>query len=93
MGHRHIHGANLCFKASSYKVLGGFKPMPCHEDVDLVKRAEKMGMHITWSNQLRVVTSSRLISRVREGFSQFLWSIERQNQDNKSNTKCLRKII
>lgn len=93
MGHRHIHGANLCFKASSYKLLGGFKPMPCHEDVDLVKRAEKMGMHITWSNQLRVVTSSRLISRVREGFSQFLWSIERQNQDNKSNTKCLRKII
>jgi len=93
MGHRHIHGANLSFRASSYKRLGGFKPMPCHEDVDLVKRAEQIGLHITWSNQLRVITSSRLISRVCDGFSQFLWGIERQNLDNKLTTKPLRKII
>ncbi len=65
----------------------------CCTDADLVKRAEQIGLHITWSNQLRVITSSRLISRVCDGFSQFLWGIERHNLDNKLTTKPLRKII
>lgn len=93
MGHRHIHGANLCFRASSYLALGGFKAMPCHEDVDLVKRAEKIGLHISWSNQLRVITSSRLNSRVDEGFSRFLRVIEQENLHEYSSESALRKIV
>ncbi|XBD42272.1 SAM-dependent methyltransferase [Acinetobacter thermotolerans] len=92
-GHRHIHGANLCFRASSYLALGGFKAMPCHEDVDLVKRAEKIGLHISWSNQLRVITSSRLNSRVDEGFSRFLRVIEQENLHEYSSESALRKIV
>ena len=76
MGHRHIHGANLSFSAESYLAVGGFAPLPCHEDVDLVKRFESKGYAITWSNRVRVITSSRLQARATEGFAAFLANLE-----------------
>ena len=79
MGHRHIHGANLSFSSEAYLAVGGFAPLPCHEDVDLVKRFEIHGYDITWSNRVRVTTSSRLQARTAEGFAAFLTNLEKDN--------------
>ena len=77
MGHRHIHGANLSFSAAAYLAVDGFAPLPCHEDVDLVNKFETYGYTITWSNRVRVVTSSRLQARADEGFAAFLANLEK----------------
>lgn len=79
MGHGHIHGANLSFSSEAYLVVGGFAPLPCHEDVDLIKRFEAHGYDITWSNRVRVMTSSRLQARASEGFAAFLTNLEQNN--------------
>ncbi len=79
MGHRHIHGANLSFSGEAYLAVGGFAPLSCHEDVDLVKRFETRGYAITWSNHVRVITSSRLEARATEGFAAFLANLEKSN--------------
>ncbi len=79
MGHRHIHGANLSFSSDAYLAVDGFAPLPCHEDVDLVKKFETQGYMITWSNRVRVITSSRLLARATEGFAAFLANLEITN--------------
>ncbi|AMN50251.1 glycosyltransferase [Psychrobacter sp. P2G3] len=79
MGHRHIHGANLSFSSEAYLTVGGFAPLRCHEDVDLVKKFESKGYAITWSNRVRVITSSRLDARATEGFAAFLANLEKGN--------------
>lgn len=79
MGHQHIHGANLAFSAQAYLNVGGFKPLPCHEDVQLVKTFEAAGLSIVWSNQVRVMTSSRLDAKAEGGFGSFLVNLENQN--------------
>ncbi|MGM8899286.1 MULTISPECIES: glycosyltransferase family 2 protein [unclassified Psychrobacter] len=79
MGHRHIHGANLSFSSRAYLAVGGFSLLPCHEDVDLVKKFETQGYAITWSNRVRVITSSRVNGRVNDGFAAFLSNLEQSN--------------
>lgn len=79
MGHRHIHGANLSFSSEAYLAVDGFAHLPCHEDVDLVKRFEDQGYSIIWSNRVRVLTSSRLQARATEGFAAFLTNLEQNN--------------
>ncbi|WP_201607926.1 glycosyltransferase [Psychrobacter okhotskensis] len=79
MGHRHIHGANLSFNSEAYLAVDGFTHLPCHEDVDLVKKFEDQGYAITWSNRVRVLTSSRLKARTTEGFAVFLANLENNN--------------
>lgn len=75
MGHEHIHGANLSFSREAYLAVGGFDPITCHEDVKLVEKFKKNNYSITWSNQVRVTTSSRLNARAPNGFSTFLTTI------------------
>ena len=72
MNHQHIHGANLSFSAEAYIKAGGFEPIPCHEDVSLIEKFIKQCCKITWSNLVRVTTSSRLNGRAPEGLSYFL---------------------
>lgn len=79
MGHRHIHGANLSFSSEAYLAVDGFAPLPCHEDVDLVRKFEDQGYAITWSNRVRVITSSRLDARANDGFADFLANLEKSN--------------
>ena len=83
MEHRHIHGANLSFSADAYLKSGGFPSLCAHEDVQLVERMCKMNMQIVWSNLVRVITSSRLISRAPEGFSKFLLKLESEQANMK----------
>ncbi|NAS10180.1 glycosyltransferase [Acinetobacter haemolyticus] len=72
MGHQHIHGANLSFSVDAYLQAGGFEPIPCHEDVSLIEKFITQCSKITWSNLVRVTTSSRLNGRAPQGLSYFL---------------------
>jgi glycosyltransferase involved in cell wall biosynthesis len=71
-GHRHIHGANLGISAEAYERAGGFEPLACDEDVQLVRQLERCGANIAWSHRPQVLTSARLDSRARGGFGDFL---------------------
>ncbi|KAA0980093.1 glycosyltransferase family 2 protein [Pseudomonas sp. ANT_H12B] len=71
-GHRHIHGANLGISAEAYRRAGGFEPLACDEDVQLVRQLERCGANIAWSQRPQVLTSARLDSRARGGFGDFL---------------------
>ena len=74
-GHRHIHGANLGVSAHAYREAGGFEPLTCHEDVQLVKRLQACGASIAWSHRPRVTTSARLDCRAAGGFGDYLKSL------------------
>lgn len=78
MGHHHIHGANLSFSSDAYLAVGGFAHIPCHEDVDLIGKFKAQSYAITWSNRVRVITSSRLQARATEGFAAFLTNLEQK---------------
>ncbi|WP_130804013.1 glycosyltransferase [Acinetobacter ihumii] len=75
MHHRHIHGANLCFSTQAYQLAGGFDNLECHEDVGLVEKMQALGLRISWSNKLRVITSARLEGKAPQGFSNFLFKL------------------
>jgi glycosyltransferase involved in cell wall biosynthesis len=71
-GHRHIHGANLGISADAYRRAGGFEPLACDEDVQLVRQLELSGANIAWSPRPQVRTRARLDSRARGGFGDYL---------------------
>lgn len=71
-GHGHVHGANLGIRAEAYRLAGGFKPLPAHEDVQLVSDLQACGAQIVWTARHSVATSSRVDSRAREGFGDYL---------------------
>lgn len=77
-GHRHIHGANLGVCAKAYAKVGGFQPLPAHEDVQLVLALEAIGAQIVWTARHSVATSSRRDSRARQGFGDYLSGLEGQ---------------
>ena len=74
-GHRHIHGANLGVSAGAYVQSGGFEPLACHEDVQLVRNLERCGASIAWSHTPQVITSARLDCRAQGGFGDYLKSL------------------
>lgn len=74
-GHRHIHGANLGVSAEAYVRAGGFEPLACHEDVQLVRNLERCGASIAWSHTPQVITSARLDCRAEGGFGDYLKSL------------------
>lgn len=71
-GHRHVHGANLGISATAYRLAGGFPPLACHEDVQLIRQLELNGARIAWSCRPRVTTSTRLEARAAGGFADYL---------------------
>ncbi|WP_425307871.1 glycosyltransferase [Ammonicoccus fulvus] len=75
-GHGHIHGANLAVSAAAYHHVGGFRPMPEHEDVDLVSRCLAAGLVVDWSDSAPVITSARRFNRVGGGFGGLLNRLE-----------------
>lgn len=74
-GHRHIHGANLGVCARAYERVGGFQPLAAHEDVQLVCDLEADGAQVVWTARHSVATSSRIDSRARDGFGDYLASL------------------
>lgn len=78
-GHRHVHGANLGVRGSSYAALGGWSPLASGEDVDLVARAEQLrGIRIVRTARVPVRTSARLRGRVPHGFATYLDALATQ---------------
>ncbi|TLP64889.1 MULTISPECIES: glycosyltransferase [Pseudomonas] len=77
-GHRHIHGANLGVCAKAYARVGGFEPLPAHEDVQLVLALEASGAQIIWSGAHSVATSSRADCRAPQGFGDYLKALQEQ---------------
>ncbi|MGY2372958.1 glycosyltransferase [Pseudomonas sp. SDO524_S393] len=71
-GHRHVHGANLGVSAGAYVRSGGFEPLACHEDVQLVRDLERSGANIAWSHAPQVITSARLDAHAQGGFGDYL---------------------
>ncbi len=71
-GHRHVHGANLGFRAEAYVQAGGFAPLHTDEDVALVTALTAAGRRIAWADDVPVVTSARRVGRAPGGMSRFL---------------------
>ena len=65
--HGHVHGANLGVRADAYLAVGGFQPVPAHEDLLLVRDLIAGGYSVARPRQPRVVTSSRLTGRTPAG--------------------------
>lgn len=68
----HVHGANLGVRASAYLAVGGFDPVPEHEDVQLVERARALGLRVDATTDLPVVTSGRFDGRTPGGYAEHL---------------------
>ncbi|OSC25145.1 glycosyl transferase [Mycobacterium vulneris] len=75
--HEHIHGANMGFSARAYWRVGGFRPLPTGEDVDLVERFDAAGYCIHRDTELSVITSARTQARAPLGFAHHLRQLGR----------------
>lgn len=84
-GHRHIHGANMGFRAESYWQVGGFRALETSEDVDLVRRFEAADMDIHRDRRLSVATSDRREGRAPGGFAQHLRNLSRSDDPGKAD--------
>lgn len=71
-GHHHVYGANLGFTLETYLALGGFAPLPAHEDVAFVERARRRGVRSHASGSICVLTSGRTEGRAPEGYAAYL---------------------
>ena len=67
----HVHGANLGFRASTYRAAGGYRPLPEHEDVDLVARLATLGTLLA-DDTAEVITSARPFGRTPGGYARYL---------------------
>ena len=68
----HVHGANLGVRADAYAAIGGFDPVPEHEDVRFVERARELGLRVDATTDLPVVTSGRFDGRTPGGYADHL---------------------
>ncbi len=76
--HRHVHGASLGVSSTAYLRAGGFPPLRCREDVELVRRLDGQGARIRWTNTVRVNTSARRVARAPDGFGAHLRTMEQR---------------
>lgn len=71
-GHEHVHGANLGFSLEAYRSVGGFAPLPAHEDVELVESVRRAGLDWVATGAIEVSTSGRRAARAPLGFASYL---------------------
>lgn len=71
-GHEHVHGANLGFAWDAYESVGGFAPIPTHEDVELVAALRRAGVDWVATGEIPVTTSGRRVARAPNGFARYL---------------------
>ena len=74
--HRHVHGANLGFRASAYLMAGGFPAVPTAEDHALVAALTAGGSRVLRTRALSVVTSARRAARAPDGFGHYLAELD-----------------
>jgi glycosyltransferase involved in cell wall biosynthesis len=66
--HRHVHGANMGMRASSYLASGGWAAIETGEDQELWHRLNEVGRCVS-STSVSVRTSARLVGRAPAGFA------------------------
>lgn len=71
-GHEHVHGANLGFSLDAYLRVGGFAPLPVHEDVELVEAMRRASVDWVATGAIDVSTSGRRTARAPLGFASYL---------------------
>jgi glycosyltransferase involved in cell wall biosynthesis len=71
-GHEHVHGANLGFSLDAYLHVGGFAPLPVHEDVELVEAMRRASLDWVATGAIDVTTSGRRTARAPLGFASYL---------------------
>ena len=71
-GHEHVHGANLGFSLDAYLHVGGFAPLPVHEDVELVEAMRRASLDWVATGAIDVSTSGRRAARAPLGFASYL---------------------
>ncbi len=71
-GHPHVHGANLGISLAALQQTGGFAPIEVGEDVALSEAVRRAGLPWVATATTQVTTSSRLVSRVEDGFADVL---------------------
>ncbi|HEX4389922.1 MAG TPA: glycosyltransferase [Mycobacterium sp.] len=76
--HQHIHGANMGFRSEAYWRVGGFAPLACGEDVDLVHRFRAADVCVAWNDRLWVTTSDRRRGRAPGGFADHLAEVSQE---------------
>jgi glycosyltransferase involved in cell wall biosynthesis len=74
--HRHVHGANLGFRAAAYLRAGGFPDVPTGEDRALVAALTATGSQVLRTRALTVLTSARRDARAPHGFGDYLAGLD-----------------
>ncbi|MFN3675648.1 MAG: glycosyltransferase [Sphingomonas pseudosanguinis] len=67
--HHFSGGANIALRASAYRDVGGFLPLPCGEDARLLDDAARAGLRVRRDGAMRVETSSRRQGRIAGGLA------------------------
>jgi cellulose synthase/poly-beta-1,6-N-acetylglucosamine synthase-like glycosyltransferase len=76
--HRHVHGANLGFRASAYLRAGGFPDVPTGEDHALVAALTAAGSRVRYTRAITVTTSGRRDARAPHGFGSYLAQLDNE---------------
>lgn len=76
--HHFTGGANLGFRSSAYRALGGFVPLPSGEDARIVDDAGRAGLRVRRDPAPVVHTSSRRHGRAPNGLAATLRGIDGQ---------------
>lgn len=68
---RHLHraGGLMAFRPAAYLEVGGFRPMPCHEDRDIASRLSLHGYRTAHPRDASVTVSCRTAGRAPEGMA------------------------
>lgn len=70
--HPHVHAANLGVRADAYRAVGGWQTVARGEEHHLWLGVRERGWPTMSPRSLQVTTSSRLVSRLRGGFADWL---------------------
>lgn len=68
----HVYGANLGLRAEIYRSVGGFQPLPEHEDVRLAEVLRDAGARFVSTDDCWVLTSGRTIGRTPGGYAGYI---------------------
>ncbi len=74
--HHYTGGANLGFRASAYRALGGFLPLPAGEDARIVDDAGRLGLRVRRDAASVVHTSPRRQGRAAGGLADMLRQLD-----------------
>lgn len=69
-------GANMVMRASTYRALGGFRPLPSAEDATLLDDAARAGFRVRRDAAMLVETSSRRDGRAADGLAEALRALD-----------------